>query len=257
MVKRGKGRSRARGRSGGIDRASFSTVNPPQVNSTPRVRRRFQFTGLMSDITNNSIIITRQCLLSLLCSFPGSSATVAQTVTPIYAAVLLRRIMIHVATVSTSGSSFPPNTVFQAPIFEWLSDLGPLRKTSRLSMTPAVPTRFAQSPPPKSRAAMWSRASATTASLTEPLFSLTIPEDFVTNANAYRIVITLDCDCMTDDAENASVTSNNGNLTFRGIFGLPLDNLTTSSAIGSGTFVPVGIQMQAPWSTQTTWSRSG
>jgi hypothetical protein len=229
-------------------------LNPPAVNATPIVRRRFQFTGSIDDTTNPSLFVTRQCLLSLLYGCGASNANTNFTGAPVYGSVRIRRVICHIATDNTSTSS--PIDVFQAPYFEWISDVGPLQKRTRVSMTASVPTHFTTVPPSNSRAGMWSRASASSSTLSEIIFALRGDFTNLGNTRTYRVVLTLDMDCVTTDFDGASLLLQTTAVSTAGIYAAPLDNVTTSSTKGTGFFIPIGLQMMNPWATQTTFTRT-
>lgn len=231
------------------------SLNPPQVNLTPVVRRRFQFTGFLDAANNPTLFVTRQCLLSLLYGCGASNANTNFTAAPTYGSVRIRRVVCHFATDNNSSGSAPVDT-FQAPYFEWISDVGPLQKKTRVSMTSSVPTHFTTVPPSNSRAAMWSRAASSSSTLTEVILALRADFLNFASTSVFRVVLTIDVDAVTTDFDGSSLLLQTTSVTTAGTYAAPLDNLTTSSVKGPGFFTPVGLQMISLWSGQTTFTRT-
>jgi len=231
------------------------SVNPPALNTTPKTSRRFQFSGAFTN-TSTSVIVTRRSLMSLLLAVPGALGGVAQTAIPIISACRIKRVIMHSAVANTTATGNPTATIFNGPQIDWTSDLGPLNRKFRASMTASVPARQTSSPPRGSRASAWSHASATTSTLNEILFTMGIADGNQLSTDVYRVVVTLDLEIATDDTDGSSIALVVSSATGVGIYGNWLDSMTTAGGLGTLVFEPLGLSVLGTTAQITTMSRT-
>jgi len=137
--------------------------------------------------------------------------------------------------------------------FQWLSDLGPETKTTRVALG-SVATSFSTVPPPLSRADQWSRANAQTSTLEEVLFTLSTEE----TSQIGDIYIQISLEFKTAEASPGRLNVGfvtTDTLAF-GMYQMWLDSLTPSNAIGTLSLAPVGISVPCTAASISTLSRT-
>jgi len=220
---------------------AINTTLAPIINTT---KSRFQTIRYAASVTNaNSVYITRGSVLSTCVMTASAGATIA---IPVYTAVRIRgvKIMLTPSASATTDASIT---------FQWLSDLG---TEKRYLFTALGSLGFRSpylSPPPRSRAGMWSRANSLAATLEEILFDLNVNGD---NANSAFMFLDVDFEFISDSDSTASITTSANATSNGGIFYVPLDNQTTGAVVGSWKLAPVGLDLLFN-SAPATYTRSG
>lgn len=205
-----------------------------------RGKSRLRYAGSITP--TQPVQITRGCLLSMLVTQVVATATPATlTFAPILGAVRIKKVSVwqEQATPSTShGDSMS---------FEYLSDLGRPLKVTR-SVISSVASPLVVSPPPNSRADMWSSTQPTTASKNEILFQLTYDSAVPTagTADTLNYILDLDFEYVVSNDYSSKIVATasfhaGAGTPILGLGALPLDVLDTSGSTGAQSLLPLGV----------------
>lgn len=193
---------------------------PPQINMHPISSRVYRFGG---NSTNQTVQITRRCMLSLELSNANISGT--GTAYTLVQAIRIKRVSVWCTTATPSLASFS---------VEWNDLHGPaIQKVA--SCTSSVAGHLVTRPPANSFSGMWSQVSSTS-TYQEILFQLTVL------ANA---IVDIECDVVYADGllSNIEVISRTTNSTNGGVGYSYLDNSSSSGTAGTNYLAPQADQV--------------
>lgn len=214
-------------------------LNPPSIVTNLRGRTRLRYACTVASGT--PVVVTRACLLSVLCT-QSSGASTPATVTyfPIIGAARIRKVTVWQETEAPSSTAYG-----DALSLEYLSDLGRPLKVTR-SVISTISSPLSLTPPKNSRADMWSSTSPTTASKNEILFQLTVEGPSGVTPQSTNFILDLDFEYVTGNDYSSFITFTTtfhagiGNAV-TGLFALPLDILNAAGTQAGLVLKPVGI----------------
>jgi len=202
----------------------------PDINTTVSRKQRIRYYGTISALTQ----VTRASILSLVLAGASTDTT---TMTPLYTSARVLGLRVHIPGIPTAGS-----VGIQSIVTQWMSDLGEQSRFVTTNMSSMGTSSKYMRPPRLSRASMWSLEGSQTSTLEEVLFQFGGPNDTDQN-NSVSFYVDVDFEFKTDSASLAVLTITTSPGT--GIWYVPLDNLSTSNAIGSWKLFPVGLDVAA------------
>jgi len=223
-------------------------VNPAVINSQPTTQRTLVWMGTVT--STSAVSVSRACLLSQLVLISSGSGVTSTTFPCLMTSVRVKSVRVWTPAIPNNVNT--PNTGVS---FQWLSDLGAEEKRTRVTLG-SVASSFRTSPPPMSRAGMWSRAASLAATLEEVLFTLDIEEG--AGGSTQTIYISMDLEYKIADASpgRLNVTFSGAENLNYGMYQMWLDLLTPSNTMGTLTLQPVGLQTPVLASVITALTRT-
>jgi hypothetical protein len=225
MAKKGNGKSTRNNRPRSVA-PQQRTVNPPVVVTAGanRLKLRFKVGSAAS-----SIGVTRACLLSLLVS---QNENLATSVVPVITGIKLNKISLWI------GGGTPGSVDIT-----WLSDLGMDKRATRAWMA-GLPAAMQSRPPRGSRAAMWSRADSTAATLGELLFVCDID---AISSGTNTVLIDIDCSVVRADVNYSNSLGALGGNSYITIAGLTAVTTTSGTYVCALDSISPGVLTKGAW----------
>jgi len=197
-----------------------------------------------------TVQVSRACLLSQLVLISSGSGVTSTTFPCLMTSVRVKSVRVWTPAIPNNVNAPNPGISFQ-----WLSDLGAEEKKTRITLG-SIASSFKTSPPPMSRAGMWSRAASLASTLEEVLFTLDIEESL--GGATQVIYVSMDIEYKIADASpgRLNVTFAGAETLNYGMYQLWLDLLTPSNTLGTLTLQPVGLQVPIPAVAITALTRT-
>jgi len=199
----------------------------PSLNTNPTRKLTIRYAGAPSQNSQ----ISRQCLLSLVTIAVNGSTTSV----PLYTSVRVTGVQCYIPGNPSSTTRSPSLQ------FSWVGNEGPATDFSWVSIGTNGFKSPMMKPPKNSRCGLWSRAggpagNTPVADLTEVLFQFNKNNEDDTTDFIY---VDLHLQVRSDTNSPAILTTTAGPIT--GVSYNALDCLTSTSAVGSWTLVPVNV----------------
>jgi len=211
-------------------------INPPTIVTNLRGRTRLRYAATLAP--GADVVVTRACLLSMLCTQGVATAAPATlTFVPILSSVRIRKVTIWQEQETPGSANYG-----DAISFEYLSDLGRPLKVTR-SVISTISSPMVITPPKLSRADMYSSVSSTTTAAVknEVLFQLSLEAPNTGQSASFILDLEFEYVTGNDYSSRLTATTTIVNNAVIALGALPLDLFDSTGAQAGLKLKPVGI----------------